>query len=287
MARRLDVARTNTDSQGLTRTGAICQSLAVLRLPHWLLLLGFVLAGCEKPQPVTPMAGIYAVRGEASVTWGRKKKPTVRQAKPGMLLLSNMLLESDQGVVLEAFDGSFVYLPKGERAAGKLKLSPGASEVSLRPIVVFTTEATRKDVPPPLVAARYEQPPAKPQEVGENAELKNDMAYFFTPKSDEPLPAEEQVKGPPEPPWARKEKFVHALRRPVKAGDGARTLTEAKGAVVVEFLDKATAFADTLKLPVDLSDVKRVVVVDGSATLLLGGKPVPLRAGDIAEIQPR
>ncbi|HEY3447562.1 MAG TPA: hypothetical protein VGK67_14505 [Myxococcales bacterium] len=252
-----------------------------------LALAALALPGCEKPTPVTPVAGIYAVHGEASVSWGLQKKPTVRRALPGMLLLSNMLLESDKGVVLEAFDGSFVWLPKGERAASKLKLPPGASEGSLRPIVVITAEATRKDVPPPLVASRYEQPPAKPQEVGENAELKGDFAFFFSPKSDDAQPVEEVPKGPPEPPWARKEKFIHALHRPLKAGDGARRLTEAKGAVVVEFLDKATAFADTLKLPVDLSDVKRVVVVDGSASLALpGGKTVPLDAGDIAEIQP-
>ncbi|MGC4113537.1 MAG: hypothetical protein QM765_02500 [Myxococcales bacterium] len=243
------------------------------------------LCACDKPQPVTPVAGVYAVRAEASVTWGRKKKPTTRQAKPGMLLLSNMLLESDAGVVLEAFDGAFVYLPKGDHAAGKLRLPAGATEGSLRPIVVITNEATRKDVPPPLVASRYEQPPAKPQPVGENAELQSDMAYFFTPKSDD-APAQEISKGPPEPPWARKEKFIHALKRPLKTGDGARLLTEAKGAVVVEFLDKATAFADTLKLPVDLSDVKRVVVVDGEAALSVGGKALPLKAGEIAEIQP-
>ncbi len=244
------------------------------------------LGACEKPRPVTPVAGIYAVQGEAKVAWGPKKKKTVRQARPGMLLLSNMTLSSDKGVVLEAFDGSFVLLPKGERAAGRLKLPPGASEGSLRPIVVVTAEATRKNVPPPLVASRYEQPPARPQEVGEDAEFKSDMAFFFTRRSDEEQPAVEVPRGPPEPPWARKEKFIHALRRPLKQGDGARTLTEARGAVVVEFLDKATAFADTLPLPVDLADVARVVVVDGSATLSLKGRAVPLKAGDIAEIQP-
>lgn len=243
------------------------------------------LAACEKPAPVTQVAGVYAVRGEATVSWGPKKKPTVRRARPGMLLMSDMLLESDRGVVLEAFDGSFVYVPKGGRTAKSLKLPTGAAEGSMRPIVVVTTEAKPKSVPPPLVASRYEPPPAPPQEVGENAELKSDFAFFFTPKPDEPEPVVEVAKGPPEPPWARKEKFIHPLHRPLKAGDGARMLTQAKGAVVVEFADKATAFADTLKLPVDLADVTRVVVVEGSATLSLGGKAVALEDGAIAEIQ--
>lgn len=261
----------------------------VSRLPP--LLLGLVTAlscagGCDKPRPVTPAAGIYAVAGQASVSWGLKKKPTVRRAQAGSLLMSNMTLECEEGVVLEAFDGTFVYLPPGKHSASKLKLPVGAPEGALRPIVVVAAEATRKDVPPPIVMVRYEPPPAKPVEVGEDSEFKGDFAFFFTPKKDEEEQPEEP-RPPPESPWKMKDKYVHALHRPVKAGNGARTLAAADGAVVVEFQDKATAFASTLKLPVDLSDVKRVVVVDGSAKLTLpGGKAVDLKAGEIAEIEP-
>ena len=241
---------------------------------------------CDKPVPVTPAAGIYAVNGQATLSWGLKKKPTERRAQPGALLMSNMTVEVEKGVVLEAFDGTFVWLPSGKHKVSALKLPVGAPEGAVRPIVVVAAEATRKDIPPPVVMVRYEPAPAKAIEVGTDADLKADMSFFFTPHKD-PSELPEEPRPPPESPWKMKDKYVHALHRPVKVGDGVRTLAAADGAVVVEFLDKATAFASTLKLPIDLFDVKRVVVVEGSAKLTLpAGKTLELKSGDIAEIEP-
>jgi hypothetical protein len=56
--------------------------------------------------------------------------------------------------------------------------------------------------------------------------------------------------------------------------------------VVVEWRDQATLFAEELKLPLDLSDVARVVVVDGTAQLSLPGGKVEIGSGQEAAIAP-
>lgn len=244
-------------------------------------------AACEKPGPAVPVAGIFAAQGEATVTWGPKRRPTARRARPGMLLMSDMTLDSEKGVVLEAFDGTFVWLPGGEHAASKLKLPLGAAEGASLQVLAVGAQAVRKSVPPPAVAGRYEPPSGKPVDLSESAEFRSDLAFFFTPRSEGSEDAEAPARSPPASPWQMKDKYVHALRRPLKAGDGARLLSAASGAVVVEFQDNATALASTLKLPIDLLDVRRVVVAKGSATLALpGGKQVELRDGEVAEIAP-
>jgi len=249
-----------------------------------------VLLSCTRPAPQA-VAGIYAVKGVGTLTRGEKKKAVVRRAQAGKTLSTDMTLELEKGgAVLESWDGSFVYLPQGKHVVRTLQLAPARDDASRR-VQIVTDKVAIKDIPTPVVQPRYEPPEStKPLSNPEDEELKSDVAYFFTPhhSSDEAAGEVEDPtpKGPPAP-WMLKDRYVHPLRRPVKPGDSGRMLVEAKGAVVVEFADQATAFADSLKLPLDLSEVKRVVVADGSARLVLpSGQKVDLKTGDVAEIAP-
>ena len=252
----------------------------------------FAIASCTRPAPPQPVAGIYAVKGAGTLTRGEKKKAVSRRAQAGKTLTTDMTLELEKGgAVLESFDGTFVFVPSGKHLVRTLKLSPAAAEGATRAVVLVTDQVAKKEVPAPVVQPRYEPPESlKPLTNPEDEELKSDMAYFFTPhhsddeaagEVDDPTP-----KNPPAP-WMLKDRYVHPLKRPVKAGESGRALVEAKGAVVVEFTDQATSFTDALKLPLDLADVKRVVVADGSARIgLPNGHKLDLKTGEIAEIGP-
>jgi hypothetical protein len=251
-------------------------------------LAALLAAGCAKPPsgPGEPVAGIYAVRGAGALLRGSAKKPLVRRARAGMLLTTAMTLDTDRGAVLEAFDGSFVFVPAGKHTARSLGLEAAPAEPGKRHVVRVKDRAERKVVPAPAVVVRYEPlESGKPLKDEESAQFQNDMAYFFLPHGEkEPDPHEQKPPAPP--PWMQGEAYVHPLRRPLRPGDGARALTSCKGVVVVEFADRATAFADALPLPLDLADVSRVVVADGSAKLSLPEGSVEVKAGEVAEILP-
>jgi hypothetical protein len=156
-------------------------------------------------------------------------------------------------------------------------------------VVWITDKAAPKSLPAPVVQLRYQPVESdRPLRDPEEEELHGDMAYFFTPHSHDEGAVEDPTPKTPPAPWMVKDPFVHPLRRPLKPGESGRTLAEARGAVVVEFTDQATAFAETLELPLDLADVKRVVVAEGSARIgLPGGGQVQLKSGDIAELAPQ
>lgn len=255
-----------------------------------LVLVVLVLCGaCSRPAPPVPVAGVYAVKTPGSLARGSKKKPSLRRAQPGVTVLSDARIEAAEGgLVLEVFDTSFVYVPAGVHEVKALHLRPVPPDGAVRKVQWITDQATAKEIPAPMVTPRYEAPQSlKPLKSEEDKEFESDVAYFFLPKGETPENEDPTPKGPPAP-WMMKDPYVHALKRPLKSGDGARQLTGAKGVVVVEFADQATAFAATLKLPLDLADVRRIVVLDGgSATVTLpSGKTVKLGEGDIGEIGP-
>lgn len=250
------------------------------------LLLAALLPGCTRAAPPEPVAGVYAIQGVGRTLRGSGRKPTVRRAQAGVTLTTDMTLELEKGgAVLEAFDGSFLWLPKGRHGVKALRLARAAPDGATRPVVLVGEQAVRKEVPIPLVEPRYEPPESAPKmRDSEDRQMAEDMAFFFTPRGDD-----EQVEDPapaaPPAPWMVKDRYVRPLRRPLKAGESGRALVAAKGAVVVEFSDGATCFADALKLPLDLFDVRRVVVADGSARLTLrDGTRVDLASGGVAEI---
>jgi hypothetical protein len=261
-----------------------------MRCVQMVLLLAVV--SCTRPAPPQPVAGIYAVKSAGTYTRGEKKKAVSRRAQAGKTLSTDLTLELEKGgAVLESFDGSFVYVPAGKHPVRELGLRPAAAEGATRRVQIVTDKVASKDLPMPVVQPRYEPPESrKPFQNPEDEELQADVAFFFTPHhSDDEGAGEVEDPTPkvPPAPWMVKDKYIHPLRRPVKEGDSGRVLVEAKGAVVVEFADQATSYADSLKLPLDLSDVKRIVVADGSARLVLpSGQKLDLKTGEIAEIGP-
>jgi hypothetical protein len=265
---------------------------------HQLMRLGFLallaLAACScSPRHGTPdkhgdvVAGIYAASGAATISWGDEKKPTVRRAKPGVVLSEAMSLEVEKGgVALELYEGtSFMWLPAGRYQIKKLKLGAYPADGAKRPLLLVGQAAVRKEIPAPVVAVRYEPPQTGRNLKSEEEErFGSDVSWFFTPHRGEAAEEPEPAKAPTPPPWMLKDKYVHALHRPLKATDDPRMLQSATGVVVVEFLDQATAMSEALKLPLDLGDVRQIVVVDGSAKLSLPSGAVELKSGDIAEI---
>ncbi|MBI5547269.1 MAG: hypothetical protein HY901_25590 [Deltaproteobacteria bacterium] len=263
-------------------TRALCP--AMLAVAFW------AAVGCSRSAgPGEPIAGVYATKGTAVTVRGDPNAPVVRRAQAGVTLLSDMTLEVEKGgVVVESFDGSFLWFPSGKHLLRRLKPLSAPTEGTTRRIVWITDKAVPRELPTPVVAARSEPAQSgKPLKDPAEEQFGSDFAFFFFPhdyESEEEAPG---PKAPAPPPWMNGNPLVHPLRRPLKMGDGARSLVKADGAVVVELTDLSTAFADSLKLPLDLSEVRRVVVAQGSARIqLANGQGVELKAGEIAELGP-
>lgn len=244
--------------------------------------LGFW-AACEKKPPV-PLAGVYAVHGEALLEWpGRAERRLT--ARVGLTVTDELSLRVEKGtVVLEGINGAFVALGPGRHPLREVRALAARSQERRRALVV-QERAEERDLPALITQSRYEPPPTgRPLPLDDDGTAGN-LAYFFAPEG-RPEQHPDRPTGAP-PPWLVAERYLRALGRPVVAGDSGRALARAKGAVVVEFDDSSTSLASALALPLDLAGVRRVVVVDGTATLALaGGVSVELRSGDVAEVEP-
>ncbi len=238
---------------------------------------------CKKEMTGRPVAGLFALKGSGQVHRGEAWR---RTAKPGMTLTDEVTvaLSDNSRAVLEGLNGMLVLLDEGNHALGGIK------ELSVKPIekrrvFLVTDKAERREVGPLLTTARYEpiqSGQGLPQQDNDTAK---GMAYFFTPGGTGGQGNERPGHAAPPPPWVLDKRYVHALRRPLAEGDGRRKLVVAKGDVVVEFQDRATAFVSELSLPLDLSEVARVVVLDGTAKLELPGGELELDDGEEAELR--
>jgi hypothetical protein len=191
------------------------------------------------------------------------------------------VLSGDSRAVLEGLNGVLVPLEDGAHPLGRIsRLAVAASEK--RRVHWVTDKAVPREVGALMTRARYERlQSGQPLPEGDT-KMAESMAYFFTPGGN---PTDEKpAHAAPPPPWVMDKSYVHGLSRPLEPGDQSRTLVAAAGFVVVELQDRATVFAERLKLPLDLHDVARVVVIDGSAKLLLPGGKLELDDGEEAEL---
>ncbi len=238
------------------------------------------LAGCKKAGPPEPVGGIYAVSGHATVTV-EGRKDYKRTAKPGMTVMQNMRIAVAEGVVvIEANDGRLFALGRGPHEIAELKELKRAPALKRR-VFAVGEKAEEQERALPTVAMRYE--PYDSGKLAKETEDGNNFKYFFAPGNGGP---EELPEPAAPPPWMRNEKYIRAFSRMLPPGDGRRKLTEVDGVVVVEFRDRSTAVASTLQLPLDLGEVERIAVVDGSATLELPGGEFELEEGRVAELLP-
>jgi hypothetical protein len=216
----------------------------------------------------------------------------VRQARPGMLLLSNMTLSSDKGSGARGVRRQLRSAAQG-RARRRAGLSSSRRRLrgSLRPIVVVPASHAQERAPAAgRLALRAAPRPA--QEVGEDAEFKSDMAFFFTRRSCRGAAGRGGSARAAGAALARKEKFIHALPPSVEAGDGARTSPRARGASGGRgSLDKADGLRRQRSRSRWTGPTSRGLVVVSTAPRrrlsLKGRGGGPLKAGDIAEIPSR
>ncbi len=241
-----------------------------------------LLASCRGEGSREPVAGLYAISGGGQVSYG--DPAVVRAAKPGTMLRGDATISVDKGpAVLEGLNGAMVALGSGRHRLSSLKaLSMPAGNEASRLALVITDRAQEKQVGLLLTRSRYE-----PAESGkalpkaeEDKETQKALGFFFTPGGSGGGGQEPQRVGPPPTPG----RYMHALKRPLVGGDGRRRLMKAQGAVVVELQDNATAIAGDLPLPLDLTEVRRILVAEGSAVLKLPSGEVRLEAGQVAEI---
>ncbi|MGI5862054.1 MAG: hypothetical protein ACOX6T_08345 [Myxococcales bacterium] len=248
----------------------------------FVLAAALLAVACKKEETGRPVAGLFALKGSGQVRRGEAWR---RSARPGMTLTDDarLALADNSRAVLEGLNGMLVVLGEGEHAMSRVK-ALSVKPAEKRSVYRVTDKAERREVGPLLTTARYE-----PVESGKGLPTQDNdtakgMAYFFTPGGTGAQGSERPAHAAPPPPWVLDKRYVHALRRPLAEGDGKRKLVVAKGDVVVEFQDRATAFATELTLPLDLSDVARVVVLDGTAKLELPGGQLELDDGEEAEL---
>lgn len=248
-----------------------------MRVPVALVLTA-LLFGCAKKVPPEPVAGIFALQGSGTVLRGKDWR---RSAQAGLTLAGDMSLELGRGsrAVIEGFNGFLIPLDDGKHGLASLReLALGVAEK--RRVFWVTDKAEEREVAALISPTRYEplQSGRKLPKPDQDS-VAAGMAFFFTPSDEGEEPGRQA------PPWIASRDYVRPLRRPLVPGDGARRLVAAEGFVVVEFEDHATAFAEELKLPLDLADVLRVVVIEGEAKLALpGGKTLELDDGEEAEL---
>ena len=248
------------------------------------LALTVLLAGCPSKDPNEFIAGAWAVRG--NVTYhDAKSGEEGRLVRAGHALRRGGEISLDDAeIAVEGFNG-FIALLKGSRSKkiGNLPRIDGPLPPE-RVILLLKGTIDTKHVPPFPVANRYELPPdAKPVELSGDPEMSQNMAYFFGVhgKSDD-----NQANEPPPIPAGLEHiriEHVHPIRvdPPKPTPDAPRALVSTSGPVVVELTDMTSAFAEDLKLPLDLDRVHRIAVLErGRAELRVQGQAVSLKEDD-------